>query len=94
METNLSPAVDDVNLMQGDGMDHLLPLLQFALGTLDEPGARPSGVVVASSGKTSSCKLSVIAVSSHQARLVPIISIRQRTDQAGLLVHSTQQTLN
>lgn len=32
----LCAAVNDVNLMEGHRVDHLLPLLQFSLRTLDE----------------------------------------------------------
>ena len=52
----LGPAVDDVDLVEGDGVDHLLPLLELPLRALDEPGAGSGGVVVASSGETSPCK--------------------------------------
>ena len=54
----LSPAVDDVDLVQGDGVHHLLPLLQLALGTLHEPGAGPGSVIISSSGETSPCRYS------------------------------------
>ena len=52
----LSPAVDDVNLVQGHRVDDLLPLLQLPLRALDEASARTRGVVVPSSGETSPCK--------------------------------------
>ena len=53
---SLRPRVDDVDLVQGDGVHHLLPLLQLALGTLHEPGAGPGRVIVSSSGETSPCR--------------------------------------
>ena len=56
MDTDLSPAVDDVNLVQGHRVDDLLPLLQLPLRALDEASARTRGVVVPSSGETSPCK--------------------------------------
>ena len=52
----LSPAVDDVNLVEGDGVDNLLPLLELPLGALHEPGAGPGGVIVPSSGETPPCQ--------------------------------------
>jgi hypothetical protein len=36
--THLRPAVDDVNLVEGDDVYHLLALLQLALWALHEPG--------------------------------------------------------
>ena len=57
-EETLGPAVDDVDLVEGDGVDDLLPLLELPLGALDEPGAGSGGVIVPSSGETSSCNQS------------------------------------
>ena len=39
-EEALGAGVDDVDLVEGDGVHHLLPLLQLPLRTLHEPGAR------------------------------------------------------
>jgi hypothetical protein len=39
-EEALGAGVDDVNLVEGDCVDHLLTLLQLALRALHEPGAR------------------------------------------------------
>jgi hypothetical protein len=34
----LRSAIDNINFMQGDGMDHLFPLLNLAIGALYELG--------------------------------------------------------
>ena len=39
-EEALRSGVDDVDLVEGDRVDHLLPLLQLALGALHEPRTR------------------------------------------------------
>lgn len=49
----MRPAVDDIDFMQSDRMNHFLPLLQLALRTLNEPGLLASGIVVSGSGKRS-----------------------------------------
>ena len=40
----LGPAVDDVDLVECDGVHNLLPLLQLALRTLDKPENRKLGL--------------------------------------------------
>ena len=52
-EEALGPAINDVDLVEGDGVHHLLPLLQLPFWALDEPGAGSSRVIVASPGETS-----------------------------------------
>ena len=44
----LSTGVDDVYLMEGHGMDHLLPLLELSLRALHEPAGVGSAVGTAS----------------------------------------------
>ncbi len=43
-EEALGAGVDDVNLVKGDGVDHLLTLLQLPLRALHEPGTRACAV--------------------------------------------------
>ncbi|KAJ6441961.1 LOW QUALITY PROTEIN: Central kinetochore subunit CHL4 [Purpureocillium lavendulum] len=49
-EEALGPRVDDINLVQGDGVDHLLALLELAVGALEELGVDAHGVVIAGAG--------------------------------------------
>lgn len=46
----LGPRVDDVDLVQGDGVDDLAALLELAVGALQELGVGAHGVVVAGAG--------------------------------------------
>jgi hypothetical protein len=50
-EESLRAGVDDVDLVQGDSVHHLLPLLDFALGAVHEPGLRAHRVVVGCAGE-------------------------------------------
>mmetsp|Transcript_3864 Transcript_3864/g.17004 ORF Transcript_3864/g.17004 Transcript_3864/m.17004 type:complete len:483 (-) Transcript_3864:42-1490(-) len=50
-QETLRPAVDHVDLVQGDDVDNLLSLLKLALGALHEFGLRTHGVVVAAPGE-------------------------------------------
>mmetsp|Transcript_13014 Transcript_13014/g.50886 ORF Transcript_13014/g.50886 Transcript_13014/m.50886 type:complete len:477 (-) Transcript_13014:125-1555(-) len=50
-QETLRPAVDHVDLVQGDDVDNLLSLLKLALGALHEFGLRAHGVVVAAPGE-------------------------------------------
>ena len=50
-EEALGAGVDDVDFVQGDGVDDFFALLQLAVGALDELGVGAHGVVVARAGK-------------------------------------------